>query len=333
MRIAFLGLGSMGTPMAANISRSDHELVVWNRTRGKADGLDGAAVAGSPAEAAEGANVVLTMLSDDEAVESVVFGDDGALVGMAEGAVHASMSTISPELSRRLADAHGARGQRYVAAPVFGAAGRRRQGQAVGRRERSSRSHRRVPTCLRGRGAGGDHRGPRAGAGERHEARGQLHARLRHRGDGRSLHARARARHRRRTLPRDDGEPPLPLAHLRELRRNDRSRPVRTGRLRVEPRTERRPLRAARRPTRSACPCPSPACCATDSCPPWPAGGARPTGRRWGAWPRSIPAETRARPELRCLSSPAPSGGARTSRPGGPCIARRSPRQAPPSDR
>ncbi len=120
MRIAFLGLGSMGVPMAANLARSDHELVVWNRTRRKAEGLDGAAVAGSPAEAAGGADVVLTMLSDDQAVEAVVLGDDGALLGMAEGAVHASMSTISPDLSRRLADAHGVRGQRYVAAPVFG---------------------------------------------------------------------------------------------------------------------------------------------------------------------------------------------------------------------
>jgi 3-hydroxyisobutyrate dehydrogenase-like beta-hydroxyacid dehydrogenase len=120
MRIALLGLGSMGTPMAANLARSDHDLTVWNRTRGRADGLEGAAVAGSPAEAAAGADVVLTMLSDDDAVEAVVLGADGALAGMAEGSVHASMSTISPALSRRLADAHGARGQRYVAAPVFG---------------------------------------------------------------------------------------------------------------------------------------------------------------------------------------------------------------------
>jgi len=120
MRIALLGMGSMGTPIAANLARSDHDLTVWNRTRGKADGMDGAVVAGSPAEAATAADVVLTVLSDDEAVEAVVLGGDGALAGMAEGAVHASMSTISPSLSRRLAEVHRARGQRYVAAPVFG---------------------------------------------------------------------------------------------------------------------------------------------------------------------------------------------------------------------
>ncbi|MEJ2186637.1 MAG: NAD(P)-dependent oxidoreductase [Gemmatimonadota bacterium] len=120
MRIAFLGLGSMGGPMAANLAASEHELVVWNRTREKASSLEGAAVADSPAQAADGADVVVTMLSDDDAVSAVVLGEDGAMSGMREGAVHASMSTISAALSRRLAEAHEERGQRYVAAPVFG---------------------------------------------------------------------------------------------------------------------------------------------------------------------------------------------------------------------
>lgn len=120
MRIAFLGLGRMGAPMAANLAVSGHEVTVWNRTRRKAEAIDGAAVADSPAAAAHGADVVMTMLADDEAVEQVVFGEAGAIDGMAEDAVHASMSTISPELSRVLAAAHEERGQRYVAAPVFG---------------------------------------------------------------------------------------------------------------------------------------------------------------------------------------------------------------------
>lgn len=120
MRIAFLGLGSMGRPMAANLAGSDHDLVVWNRTREKAESLDGAEVADSPADAAEGADLVVTMLSDDQAVEEVVLGEDGVLEGMTEGATHASMTTISADLSRRLAEAHETRGQRYVAAPVFG---------------------------------------------------------------------------------------------------------------------------------------------------------------------------------------------------------------------
>ena len=120
MRIAFLGLGSMGRPMAANLAHSDHDLVVWNRTREKAESLEGAEVADSPAGAADGADIVVTMLSDDRAVEEVVLGGGGALEGMAEGATHACMTTISADLSRRLVAEHGERGQRYVAAPVFG---------------------------------------------------------------------------------------------------------------------------------------------------------------------------------------------------------------------
>ena len=119
MRIAFLGLGAMGRPMAANLVDSDHDLVVWNRTRSKADGL-GAEVADSPAAAADGADLLITMLSDDEAVESVLSGDDGAFDALPDGAIHACMTTISADFSRRLGDAHADRDQRYVAAPVFG---------------------------------------------------------------------------------------------------------------------------------------------------------------------------------------------------------------------
>lgn len=124
MRIGFLGLGSRGRPMARNLAGSPHDLVVWNRTRERAESLDGAAVAETPARAAEGADLVITMLSDDDAVHAVTAGEDGVLAGLPEGAIHASMSTISVVASRRLAEEHGARGQRYVAAPVFGRPGR-----------------------------------------------------------------------------------------------------------------------------------------------------------------------------------------------------------------
>lgn len=120
MRIAFLGLGSMGRPMAFNLARSEHEVVVWNRTREKAEGLDGATVVESPKRAAEGADIAITMLSGDTAEEAVCFGEDGLLAGLGEGATHASMSTISAGFSRRLAAEHERRGQGYVAAPVFG---------------------------------------------------------------------------------------------------------------------------------------------------------------------------------------------------------------------
>src|SRR4051794_28195519 len=122
MNVAFIGLGSMGSPMAGNLLRAGPDLVVYNRTRSAAEPIEraGARVAKSPREAATDADTLVTMLADDAAVEAVIFGADGALQGLARGAIHASMSTISHSLSRRLADEHGARGQRYVAAPVFG---------------------------------------------------------------------------------------------------------------------------------------------------------------------------------------------------------------------
>jgi 3-hydroxyisobutyrate dehydrogenase-like beta-hydroxyacid dehydrogenase len=120
MRIAFIGLGSMGRPMAANLAGSSHEVAVWNRTRERGEGLEGVRIADSPADAARDAEVVLSMVSDDDAAAAVTLGEDGLLEGMSEGAVHASMTTISARLSRRLEDRHGQRGQRYVAAPVFG---------------------------------------------------------------------------------------------------------------------------------------------------------------------------------------------------------------------
>jgi 3-hydroxyisobutyrate dehydrogenase-like beta-hydroxyacid dehydrogenase len=122
MKIAFIGLGSMGLPMATNLLKTGHDLSVYNRTRGRADELakQGAKVAGSPREAAAGVEVLITMLADDAAVESVMFGDQGALLGLSRGAIHASMSTIGHALSRRLNGEHQTRGQGYVAAPVFG---------------------------------------------------------------------------------------------------------------------------------------------------------------------------------------------------------------------
>ncbi len=122
MRIAFAGLGRMGAPMAANLVRAGHAVAVFNRSAGRTAELEalGATVAASPAAAAAGAEVAVTMLADDAAAEQVALGADGLLGALPRGAVHASMSTISVALSRRLAAAHAAAGQRYVAAPVFG---------------------------------------------------------------------------------------------------------------------------------------------------------------------------------------------------------------------
>ncbi|HEY4960657.1 MAG TPA: NAD(P)-dependent oxidoreductase [Terriglobales bacterium] len=122
MKIAFLGLGNMGTPMARNLLRAGNDVTVWNRTLSKADELraDHAKVADSVANATGGADVAITMLADDHAVSSAVFDTGGILDNLASGAVHISMSTISVALSQRLAGEHAKRGQHYVAAPVFG---------------------------------------------------------------------------------------------------------------------------------------------------------------------------------------------------------------------
>lgn len=119
MRVALLGLGAMGRPLAENLAGSEHDLVVWNRTPSRAEDLD-ADVADSPRTAAEEADLILTMLSGDEAVEAVLFHDDGVLAGMPAGATHACMTTISAGLGRRLAGIHGDRDQLYASAPVFG---------------------------------------------------------------------------------------------------------------------------------------------------------------------------------------------------------------------
>ncbi len=121
MKVGFIGLGNMGSAMAENLLRAGHELIVYNRTKSKADDLvkAGAKLAENPAMAAASA-VVITMLADDAAVEQVVFGVNCLLDSMPQGSVHVSMSTISAAFSDRLAKEHEERGQKYVAAPVFG---------------------------------------------------------------------------------------------------------------------------------------------------------------------------------------------------------------------
>lgn len=121
MKIGFIGLGQMGAPIAANLLRAGHDLTVWNRTPDKMRPLAaaGAREAASPREAAADAEVVVTMLADDRAVEAVTFGADG-LLGAEARPLHLSLSTISVALSDRLTEAHADEGGRFVAAPVFG---------------------------------------------------------------------------------------------------------------------------------------------------------------------------------------------------------------------
>jgi 3-hydroxyisobutyrate dehydrogenase-like beta-hydroxyacid dehydrogenase len=122
MKVAYIGLGKMGSAMARNLLRAGHEVTVYNRTRSKADSLvaEGAHAAESPARAARDCEVAITMLADDAAVEHAVFGDDGLASALKAGAIHISSSTISTGLARRLAAEHAKRGQHYVSAAVLG---------------------------------------------------------------------------------------------------------------------------------------------------------------------------------------------------------------------
>ena len=122
MSIGFIGLGSMGTGIAANLVKAGHEVTVWNRSPGRAEELKaaGAREAGSPAEAADDAAIVFTMLSDDAALLSVLRGEEGLMKGLPERSLHVSLSTISVATADRLTAEHEAHGQRFVSAPVFG---------------------------------------------------------------------------------------------------------------------------------------------------------------------------------------------------------------------
>jgi 3-hydroxyisobutyrate dehydrogenase-like beta-hydroxyacid dehydrogenase len=121
MKVGFIGLGHMGAGMAANLLRTGHDVTVYNRTRTKIEALvaQGAKAAASVSDACSG-DAVITMLANDDAVESVVFSDRGIIGSLPAAAIHVSSSTISVALSGRLEAAHAKAGQRFVAAPVFG---------------------------------------------------------------------------------------------------------------------------------------------------------------------------------------------------------------------
>src|SRR5438067_1156771 len=104
-KIAFLGLGQMGAPMASRLLDAGHDLVVWNRTPGRATSLvqRGAGLATSPMAAAAGREFVITMLATPQAVEEVMFGTDGLAAGLGPGQTAIEMSTIGPAAVRSLA--------------------------------------------------------------------------------------------------------------------------------------------------------------------------------------------------------------------------------------
>jgi 3-hydroxyisobutyrate dehydrogenase-like beta-hydroxyacid dehydrogenase len=121
MDIGFVGLGNMGSGMAANLLKAGHRVTAYNRSQDKVDALAerGARPARTVAEACAG-QVVVSMLANDDAVDAVTFGTEGILATLSAGAVHVSCSTISVALAGRLSAAHADAGQHFAAAPVFG---------------------------------------------------------------------------------------------------------------------------------------------------------------------------------------------------------------------
>jgi 3-hydroxyisobutyrate dehydrogenase len=122
-RVAFFGLGIMGGPMAANLARAGFELSVWTRTTEKAEHFAaeyGARAGSTPAEAAEGADAVVTMVTDSPEVESVLFGESGAAAALERGALVVDMSTIAPSASKRIGERLAEEGIDFVEAPVSG---------------------------------------------------------------------------------------------------------------------------------------------------------------------------------------------------------------------
>lgn len=129
-KVGFIGLGLMGGPMAANVARAGYPLTVYNRTVAKAEALRelGAQVASSPQGVAEASDVVITMLSDETAVRSVLYGETGLLAGAREGMLLIDMSTVAPEQSRRISTDLEARGLKMLDVPVMGSTGPAKEG-------------------------------------------------------------------------------------------------------------------------------------------------------------------------------------------------------------
>src|SRR6202041_1171589 len=131
--VGFIGLGLMGKPMAGKLLKAGFPLVVWNRTKARADELvrEGAKFAANPRDAAAQVDVLITIVSDPPALEDVIFGQEGALDGLRRGSLFIDSSTISPDLARREAAACAERGVDFLDAPVTGGTWGAEKGELV----------------------------------------------------------------------------------------------------------------------------------------------------------------------------------------------------------
>lgn len=121
-KIGFIGLGTMGAPMASNLLKQDFEVTVYNRTDEKCRPLaeQGASTSSTPSEASDGADVVMTMVSNDDSVREVFYGENGILSSLSEGMTVIDCSTISPDLVKEIAAAVSDKGASFLDAPVTG---------------------------------------------------------------------------------------------------------------------------------------------------------------------------------------------------------------------
>lgn len=131
--VGVIGLGLMGRPMGMNILKAGYPLTVWNRTASRAGELvaAGARLASSPQEAAAASEFLITMVSDPPALEEVLWGSNGAMMGLRRGSIYMDSSTVSPALARKIAAACGERGVRFLDAPVTGGDWGARKGELV----------------------------------------------------------------------------------------------------------------------------------------------------------------------------------------------------------
>jgi len=180
-RIAFLGLGVMGAPMAGHLARAGHQVTGYNRTASRAaawldryrgEGLD-VRTAAAPAEAAAGQDVVITCVGNDDDLAQVVLGESGALAAMAEGALYVDHTTVSPAIARRIADAASTRGIDALDAPVSGGQAGAENGKLAIMCGGSARAMERARPVMQAYGARMVHVGE-AGAGQATKAVNQI---------------------------------------------------------------------------------------------------------------------------------------------------------------
>jgi 3-hydroxyisobutyrate dehydrogenase len=157
----------MGRPMAANLLKAGFRVTLWNRTRSRAEALanSGASVAASPRECAAAADVLITMVSDPPALESVLWGADGALAGLRRGSLYLDSSTVAPSLARRIAAACVERGAEFLDAPVTGGTWGAEKGELVFMVGGSAEALKRAEPVLGAMGKRWFHLGPH-GAGQ-----------------------------------------------------------------------------------------------------------------------------------------------------------------------